>query len=155
MRDYLLLETDILSKFKDSEQNENNPEIMEFLGVFENYWRLYQDNWPPRYWEIYNSIYKENEEKNKLILNVIDTSQISEKEFKNGIDFEKFLKESDKLYQNKQLTEKLKFNSTKDYTKSVTNLEDIDKDLEEAIENSIIMDKKPEKNRSCIDCKIF
>lgn len=155
MRDYLLLETDILSKFKDSDQNENNPEIMEFLGVFENYWRLYQDNWPPRYWEIYNSIYKENEEKNKIILNVIDTSQISEKEFKNGIDFEKFLKESDKLYQNKQLTEKLKFNSTKDYTKSVTNLEDIDKDLEEANENSIVMDKKPEKNRSCIDCNIF
>ena len=192
MQDYHKLENEILTIFRNINADENNKEISKLLGLFQKYWKSYQDNWPGNYWEIYNLVYDEsveannkriNEENknNELLKNNLHINQfkindlqegsiISEDDFKNGIEQERLSKQNEELNQknnfllddnshlinnSKLRSKKFKNNVTKDQTKSLTNLDDIDKELDGLLDKSIIKDVKDEKNRHCLDCNIL
>jgi len=189
MKKYHKLENEILALFKDIIADENNKELTKFLGIFQKYWKSYQDNWSSIYWEMYNLVYEEtiknNDEAkgneinknnpqdlsyNKFKINVInDYSFVSENEFKLGIEQEKLSKEAAyKIPQANFLIDENSFlsnksykpnkyiiNATKDQTKSITNLDDIDRELDGVLDKSIIRDVKNDKNRNCLDCLIL
>ena len=163
MREYLTLENAILVFFNNTKENQDNPNIIYIIKIFQKYWKTYQDEWPNSYWVVYNKIYEESEEKKIKKINPIDFVEISENEFKKGIEVDNFIKVSDEFYQsdsflnsdNEKRHDKNKINTTKDQTKSFTNLDEIDKDLDEEFEKSFLKDKKDEKNRGCLDCCIF
>lgn len=189
MRKYHKLENEILANFRIIVADESNKELTKLLGIFQKYWKSYQDNWPKNYWEVYNYIYEEttkcNEEAksineinknnqdlsyNQFKINVInDCSFVSENEFKIGLEQEKLSKEaayyvpkanfviddnsiSSNISAHKN---KLRNNVTKDNTKSLTNLDDIDRELDGVLDKSIIKDDKNDKNRHCLDCLIL
>lgn len=184
MKKYHKLENQILASFKFIIADENNKEISKLLGIFQKYWKSYQDNWPKNYWQVYNLVYEEtiknNEDakedkinKNDLNLSynqfkINDCSFISENEFKIGLEQEKLSKEAaantkanfliddNSILSNKTLNkDKLRNNATKDNTKSLTNLDDIDRELDGVLDKSIIRDSKNDKNRHCLDCLIL
>ncbi len=114
MNKYHKLENEILAIFRNIVAEENNKEIVKLLGIFQKYWKSYQDNWSKNYWEVYNFVYEESikkNEENKSInevnkqnqdlsynqfkINAInDSSFISEIEFKKGLEQEKLSKEA-------------------------------------------------------------
>lgn len=189
MKKYHKLENEILALFKNIVADENNKELGKLLGIFQKYWKSYQDNWSSHYWEVYNLIYEEtikiNEEAtnnefnkinedlnyNQFRINVInDCSFVTENEFKIGLEQEKLTKEANdnmpganfliddnSIFSNKSY-KRNKFrniNNTKDQTKSLTNLDDIDRELDGVLDKSIIKDSKIDKNRHCLDCHIL
>jgi len=199
MKTYHRLETEILSLFRNISADENNKEIIKLLRLFQKYWKSYQDNWSGNYWEIYNLVYEEANQRNEEELkynvkqenlkdfNVIEIKKfnnneitdpifISEDEFKNGLEKEKLNKENenhiqknkfifdeDSFFSNKTNDNnneninkhKLKNSITKDQTKSITNLEDIDKELDGVLEKSLISGTKDDRKRHCLDCNIL
>ena len=196
MKDYHDLENEVLAIFRQLNEDENNQEIEKLLNVFQKYWKSYQDNWPSRYWDIYNLVFEENQkfsdsEKNNnketnesskynikenqfKVNNLEDESLISIGNFKNGIeqqneiDKEKEKKNKSPFYINNEsllinyCQEKIKRSKKSnkgDKNKdadSLTNLDEIDKELDDLMEKSFrgLNDDSP-KNRSCLDCKIF
>lgn len=188
MKQYHKLENEILANFRNIIADENNKEITKLLGIFQKYWKSYQDNWPKNYWEVYNLVYEEtiknieeaknneinkcNEDlsNNQFKINVInENSFVSENEFKIGLEQEKLSKEAEdnipkanfliddnSILSNKSFNKnKLRNNVTKDNTKSLTNLDDIDRELDGVLDKSIIKDSKTDKNRHCLDCVIL
>lgn len=179
MKDYHELENEIISIFNEMTTDENNQEIIKLLKIFQKYWKSYQDNWPSHYWDIYNIIFTENqkimnsESKDNNIKgkNLLEGSIISEDDFKNGIELEKKLNNFEEINQingflisdgncdketNRNFNKKLnKNNITKDQTKSLTNLDDIDKEIDGEYEKSLIKDAREDKNRNCLDCTIL
>ena len=188
MKKYHKLENEILSSFRNIVADENNKEITKLLGIFQKYWKSYQDNWPKNYWEVYNLVYEEsiknNEEAksineiiknnqdlsyNQFKINEVNDSFVSENEFKIGLEQEKLSKEAadnipkanfliddNSILSNKSYAKnKLRNNVTKDNTKSITNLDDIDRELDGVLDKSIIKYIKGDKNRHCLDCLIL
>lgn len=218
MKDYHNLESEVLSIFRQINEDENNKEIAKLLNVFQKYWKSYQDNWPSRYWDIYNLVYDENyinnnnnnksdseksknnketneSSKNNLkenqfkVNNLDEESIISVGDFKNGIEMQNeidknnnnktpFFLNNESLLTNycqqkkkrnlkkENLNAKDKFNNEKNnlknkerkensMTNSLTNLDDIDKELDELKENNYKNKKGNLKERGCLDCRIF
>jgi hypothetical protein len=112
--------------------------------------------------------------KNKII-EMNDSILISQDEFKSGLEKEILSKKSEQFYidnkfifdensffsnksnqkeENKYLSKIKNDNVTKDQTKSIVNLDDIDKELDGVLEKSII-DNKNERKNNCLDCNIL
>ena len=87
MRNYHNLENEVLSIFRQINDEEDNKEIAKLLNVFQKYWKSYQDNWPSRYWDIYNLVYEESykcsdNEKNQKETDESSKNNLKENQFK-------------------------------------------------------------------------
>lgn len=191
MKDYHNLENEVLAIFRQINEDENNKEIGKLLDVFQKYWKSYQDNWPSRYWDIYNLVYdescknsdseknyKETHESSKINLkdnqfkvnNLDIESFISIGDFKNGIEQQNEIDNNNNMNpilinnesllknycQQKKKKNKKYVNSKNKSINSLTNLDDIDKELDYVFDNSHKnSNEKNIKNRGCFDCNIF
>lgn len=146
MHNYHNLEDKIIIFLNESNYDEKNTELVDLVEIFNTYWKLYQDNWPNSYWEIYNSsdetgIQKDHLEKS----NILSLSGFGNNNSLMKNDVNKCIEETGNILNTKE---------TYFQTNILINLDDIDKDLEKVPEISEIKEKK-EKRRNCLDCNIF
>ena len=170
MSQYQILETNILSAFKNENQKTeeiNQIRIEELVDFFNFYWKNYQDKWTEKYWQVYELMHN-----NSLEINSNNESNIEERkanknhfceeslsnshlptsnnEFKNASE-----ENENKNYLNSK--DNFRANSTNVQTKTFINLQNIDDELDKINEISLIKEKssKTEKRRICLDCCIF
>lgn len=84
MKDYHILENEVLSIFRLLNENEDNPEVSKLLSIFQKYWKTYQDNWPSRYWDTYQIVYDDNF-KNSDLEGKKDTNESSKNNLKENV----------------------------------------------------------------------
>jgi len=170
MSEYQLLESNILSIFKDENlklDEENSRRMEQLVDFFNKYWKTYQDKWTPKYWQTYESLHEKNNNPNKdEISNIFDDKNEDRIEFCNESILADNLNKNnnnfcvnnieEKANNNLNSKENLKFNSTNHQTKTFINLQDIDEELEKINDVSLIKEKKQqEKRRNCFECLMF
>ncbi len=159
---YQKLENSILSKFKidNLKLNEEDSKFMEQLvDFFNKYWKVYQDKWTPKYWEIYESLHEKDIDSKKDDIWIYFNDQQDDKKItcnNSNLDnntYCKIFNVEEKVNVNYI---NAKANSTNNQTKTFINLQDIDDELEKINDVSLIKDtNEPEKRRNCFDCLIF
>lgn len=160
MSEYHQLENDIILLFKSNiTEDENEVEKMKNLvEIFDKYWKIYQDSWSDHYWKIYEYAHKQsfmgsndqdnfNNKNTEICNNEIELNNSASSKNKNAKNINDGEKNNNIRNNN---------TNTNIQTRTLTNLHEIDEELDNINELSIIKEKKnTEKNRSCFDCKIF
>ena len=170
MSQYQILETNILSAFKNENQKTeeiNQIRIEELVDFFNVYWKNYQDKWTQKYWQVYelthnnsleiNSNNESNIEERKANKNYFCEESLSNSHLPTGNNEFKYASEENENKNYLNSKDNFRANSTNVQTKTFINLQNIDDELDKINEISLIKEKssKTEKRRICLDCCIF
>ena len=152
MKDYHSIEDKIIYFLNDFKYDEKNKKLSDLVEIFNIYWKQYQDKWLTNYWDIYNSTDQSNNNREKFeISNILETLHTEDNTY-----METNFNKNSETNENILLTrENTKFSLSSHQSKILINLDEIDEELENIKDVSIFKDKKPEKNRNCLDCTIF